>query len=132
MSETGSAHVTNIRVRYAETDQMGFVHHANYLVYFEIGRTELLRSTGLDYKSIEEKGYRLVVAKIDIKYRSPARYDDELLLETRIKRVTPVRIEHMYRILRGNQLIVEGESTLACVDLNGNLCPLPPEIAPPG
>ena len=118
------------RVHYAETDQMGFVHHANYLVYFEMGRTEMLRSTGLNYRAIEEKGFYLVVFKVTCKYRSPARYDDELVLRTRITRVTPVRIEHSYRLTRGRDLIAEGESTLACVDRNGELQALPPELAP--
>jgi acyl-CoA thioester hydrolase len=130
MAEHTDEHELTLRVRYAETDQMGFVHHANYLVYFEMGRTEMLRSTGLDYRSIEAKGYYLVVFKVTCKYRSPARYDDELVLKTRITRVTPVRIEHSYRLLRGRELVAEGDSTLACVDKNGELQALPPELAP--
>ena len=123
-------HETSIRVRYAETDQMGIVHHSNYFVYFEMGRTEMLRSTGLDYRSIEEKGFGLVVAKISCSFRAPARYDDELVLRTSIKRVTPVRIEHIYKLMRGRELLAEGESTLACVDQEGRLQALPPELAP--
>lgn len=118
-----------IRVRYAETDRMGLLHHANYLVYFELGRTELLRASGYDYKSIEEKGAFLVVAKVDVKFRSPAKYDDLLVLETSLARVTPVRIEHKYRVLRDGQLLAEGESTLACVDREGRLRALPEEVA---
>ena len=117
-----------IRVRYAETDQMGCVHHANYLVYFEMGRTELLRSSGMDYRSIEAKGYYLVIAKISCRYRSPARYDDELILRTTLRRVTRARIDHSYELLRNGELLAEGESTLACVDREGRLQPLPPEI----
>lgn len=116
------------RVRYAETDQMGFVHHSNYFVYFEMGRTEMLRSSGLDYRSVEKKGYYLVVSKISCKFHAPARYDDELLLRTRLKRVTYVRIEHSYQIFRGQELLAEGESTLACVDGEGKLQRLPPEL----
>jgi acyl-CoA thioester hydrolase len=123
-------HETHIRVRYAETDQMGIVHHSNYFVYFEMGRTEMLRATGLDYRSIEGKGFGLVVAKISCSYRLPAHYDDELLLRTSIKRITPVRIEHLYKLMRGRELLAEGESTLACVDQEGRLQALPPELAP--
>ena len=123
-------HESVFRVRYAETDQMGFVHHANYLVYFEIGRTELLRASGYDYKSIEEKGAYLVVSKVGVKFKSPARYDDVLTLETTLARVTPVRIEHAYRLIRDGQVLAEGESTLVCVDKSGRLRPLPEEIAP--
>lgn len=129
MLDRVTKHESIIRVRYAETDQMGFVHHANYLVYFELGRTELLRASGYDYKSIEEKGAFLVVAKVDVKFRSPAKYDDLLVLETSLARVTPVRIEHKYRVLRDGQLLAEGESTLACVDREGRLRALPEEVA---
>ena len=129
MAEPLTTHDLPIRVRYAETDQMGFVHHANYLVYFEMGRTELLRASGLDYRAIEEKGYYLVVAKVNVRYRKPARYDDELVLTTRVSRVTPVRVEHAYQLTRGRELVAEGESTLACVDKAGVLQQMPPEIA---
>ncbi|MGL4462353.1 MAG: acyl-CoA thioesterase [Planctomycetia bacterium] len=124
------SHDIDIRVRYAETDQMGFVHHANYFVYFEMGRTELLRASGLTYKGVEELGFYLVVAKIACKFKAPARYDDALTLRTTIARHTPVRIEHAYRLLRDATLIAEGESTLACVDKEGRLQALPMELRP--
>lgn len=130
MTAPPAEHELPIRVRYAETDQMGIVHHSNYFVYFEMGRTEMLRTTGLDYKSIEAKGCYLVIAKISCNFRSPARYDDNLILRTRLKRVTHVRIEHAYTLLRGREIIAEGESTLACVDREGRLQGLPPELAP--
>jgi acyl-CoA thioester hydrolase len=114
-----------IRVRYAETDRMGFLHHANYLVYFEQGRTELLRSHGLTYKDLEDKGYLLVLAKLEVRYRSPARYDDLLTLETTTVRTTAVRIDHRYRLTRDGVLLAEGSSTLACVDRDGRLQMLP-------
>lgn len=123
-----AVHEMPIRVRYAETDQMGVVHHANYLVYFEMGRTELLRGSGLDYKRFEEQGYLLVIAQIACKYRLPARYDDELVLRTILTRVTPVRIEHLYELRRGPELLASGESTLACVDREGRLQRLPMEL----
>lgn len=121
-----------IRVRYAETDQMGFVHHANYLVYFEMGRIELLRAGGLSYADFEARGHFLVVARVQVKYRSPARYDDQLVLETRVARVTPVRIEHEYTLTRGATTVAEGDSTLACVDRSGGLQRIPDELLPPG
>ena len=114
-----------IRVRYAETDRMGFLHHANYLVYFEQGRTELLRSHGLTYRDLEDKGYLLVLAKLEVRYRSPARYDDLLTLETTTVRTTAVRIDHHYRLMREGVLLAEGSSTLACVDRDGRLQMLP-------
>jgi acyl-CoA thioester hydrolase len=114
-----------IRVRYAETDRMGLLHHANYLVYFEQGRTELLRAHGLAYKDLEDKGYLLVLAKVEVKYRNPARYDDLLMLRTTVVRTTPVRIEHRYELFRDKVLLAEGTSTLACVDRDGRLQAMP-------
>jgi len=114
-----------IRVRYAETDRMGFLHHANYLVYFEQARTELLRSRGHSYRDLEDQGYLLVLAKIEVRYRLPARYDDLLTLRTTVTRSTPVRIEHRYEVLRDGQLLAEGSSTLACVDKDGRLQAMP-------
>src|SRR5438067_2237724 len=114
-----------IRVRYAETDRMGLLHHANYLVYFEQGRTELLRSRGLAYKDLEDQGYLLVLTKIEVRYRAPARYDDLLTLRTRVVRTTAVRIDHQYEVLRDNVLVAEGASTLACIDREGRVQALP-------
>src|SRR5436305_4457665 len=87
-----------IRVRYAETDRMGLLHHANYLVYFEQGRIELLRSQGFSYKDLEDQGYLLVLTRMEVKYRWPARYDDLVLLRTTVVRTTAVRIEHRYEM----------------------------------
>jgi len=114
-----------LRVRYAETERMGLLHHANYLVYFEQGRTELLRQTGRSYKDVEDQGFYLVLAKVEVRYRQPARYDDFLTLRTIVTRATPVRIEHRYELLRGGQLLAEGSSTLACVDRDGKLQAMP-------
>src|SRR6266852_9320969 len=105
-----------IRVRYAETDRMGLLHHANYLVYFEQGRTELLRSRGITYKDLEDQGYLLVLTRVQVRYRSPARYDDLLTLRTTVARTTLVKIEHRYELLRDGMLLAEGETTLGCVD----------------
>jgi acyl-CoA thioester hydrolase len=114
-----------IRVRYAETDRMGLLHHANYLVYFEQGRTELLRSLGLTYKELEDQGHLLVLSKVEVRYRSPARYDDLLTLKTTVVRTTAVRIDHRYDLYRDGALLAEGTSTLACVDRDGRLQALP-------
>jgi acyl-CoA thioester hydrolase len=114
-----------IRVRYAETDRMGLVHHANYLVYFEQGRTELLRSLGLAYKDFEDQGYLLVLTRAEIRYRSPAHYDDLLTLRTMVVRTTAVRIDHRYELFRDGTLIAEGSTTLACLDRQGRVQALP-------
>ncbi len=118
-------HESAIRVRYAETDRMGFLHHSQYFVYFELGRTEMLRAQGIAYKEIEDAGHFLVVVKLDCKYKLPARYDDLLTLRTTLVRTTPVRIEHRYELMRQEQLLAEGTSTLACVDREGRLQPIP-------
>jgi acyl-CoA thioester hydrolase len=115
----------SIRVRYAETDRMGLLHHANYLVYFEQARTELLRDQGLTYRDMEDKGFLLVLTKVEVRYKQPARYDDLLTIRTTVVRATPVRIEHKYEVFRENQLVAEGATTLACVDRDGKIQPLP-------
>ena len=118
-------HDSYIRVRYAETDRMGFLHHSQYFVYFELGRTEMLRAQGFAYKDIEDAGHYLVVVKLDCKFKLPARYDDLLKLRTILVRTTPVRIEHRYELWRDHQLLAEGQSTLACVDRDGRLQAIP-------
>ena len=110
-----------IRVRYAETDAMGFLHHSNYFVYFEMGRTELFRAQGGNYRDMESKGLFLVVVKIECNFKSPARYDDELTLKTRISRITPAKLEHEYEVRRGGELLTTAKSTLACIDKNGRI-----------
>jgi acyl-CoA thioester hydrolase len=114
-----------VRVRYAETDQMGVLHHANYLVYFEQARTELLRQQGRTYRDMEAEGFFLVIAKAEVKYRAPARYDDLLTIRTTVTRTSPVRLEHCYEVFRDGTLLAEGTTTLACVDRNGKLQAMP-------
>lgn len=120
-----------IRVRYAETDRMGLLHHANYLIYFEQGRTELLRQMGYSYRDLEDGGHLLVLTKIEVQYRRPAYYDDLLTLRTIVERVTMVRLDHRYEVLRDLELIAEGRSTLACVDRDGHPQALPPYLQEP-
>ena len=111
--------VTEIRVRYAETDRMGLLHHANYLVYFEQARTELLRQQGLTYRDMEDRGYFLVITNVEVKYKSPAKYDDVLSIRTTVARTTPVRIEHTYAVTCDGRAVADGKTTLACVDRSG-------------
>ncbi|MSR56983.1 MAG: acyl-CoA thioesterase [Planctomycetaceae bacterium] len=120
-----SEHEIQIRVRYSETDAMGFLHHANYFVYFEEGRTELLRAQGGNYREMEEQGLFMVVVSLECKYRKPARYDDVLSLRTRVVRITLAKIEHAYQITRGGELLTEARSILACVDGSGAVQRLP-------
>src|SRR6516164_3592211 len=94
-----------IRVRYAETDRMGHLHHSNYLIYFEQGRTELLRSRGISYRTLEDQGFLLVLTRAQVRYRSPARYDDLLTLRTTVVRTTAVRIDHRYELFRAGTLV---------------------------
>lgn len=115
----------SLRVRYAETDRMGLLHHANYLVYFEQGRTELLRAAGYSYRDLEDQGYLLVLTRMEVHYRRPARYDDLLLVRTSVVRTTAVRIDHRYEVLREGVLLAEATSTLACVDRDGRPQALP-------
>jgi acyl-CoA thioester hydrolase len=114
-----------IRVRYAETDRMGLLHHANYLVYFEQARTELLRDAGKTYKDLEDAGFFLVVSKLEVKYRAPAHYDDVLTIRTTVTRTSPVRLEHRYEVFREGAVIAEGHTTLACVGRDGKLQAMP-------
>ena len=118
-------HDLEIRVRYQETDAMGVLHHANYFTYFEMGRTELLRANGKAYRDLEAEGLFMVIVKIGWSYRRPARYDDVLRLNTRKVRVTAAKIEHEYQLYRGEELLCEGHSTLACVDRDGRVQRVP-------
>lgn len=104
---------TRVRVRYAETDQMGVVYHANYLVWFEIGRVEFIRQLGLDYKSMErEEGCGIAVVDVSARYKLPARYDDELIVQTRLTAARGAVVRFAYRIVRAedNVLLCEGET----------------------
>ena len=119
------SHEIQVRVRYAETDRMGLLHHANYAAYFEMGRTELLRARGHSYREVEDAGYFLVVVDLECKFRQPARYDDVLTLRTTVARVTHVKIVHEYKLFRDGLLLTEGRTTLACVDREGKPQALP-------
>ena len=110
-----------VRVRYAETDQMGVVYHANYLVWFEIGRVELMRQCGLDYRTLEaEEGCRIVVVEATARYKSPARYDDQLRIETRVVKARGPIVRFRYQILRESDeaLLCEGETVHVVVGID--------------
>ena len=117
-----------VRVRYAETDAMGVLHHAQYFVYFEQGRTELLRLNGIRYRDMEARGIFYVVARLDCRFRAPACYDDLLTLTTTTERLTPVRVEHGYRLMRDDRLLAEGHSTLVSVGRDGRPLALPDDL----
>jgi acyl-CoA thioester hydrolase len=118
-------HEITLRVRYSETDAQGFVHHSHYLSYFEMGRTELFRAGGGDYRAMEERGLFFVVAQLTCRYHKPARYDDLLTLRTRVSKLSQAKLEHEYRLYRGDELLTTAHSVLACVDREGNIKRIP-------
>jgi acyl-CoA thioester hydrolase len=128
---------TEVRVRYAETDQMGIVYYANYLVWFELGRVELLRSLGLAYSRLEtDHGCILPVIEARCRYRAPARYDDEILIETRPAMMRESVLKFAYRIYRKldqkekeRELLAEGETVHVVCDDQLQRKPLPEKYA---
>lgn len=121
-----------VRVRYAETDQMGVVYHANYLVWFEVGRVELMRQRGLAYKNIEiEEQAGMAVVEATVRYKAPARYDDELIVETRVVLARTSLIRFGYRIVRAEdgQVLCEGETTHVVVGRDMRRKPMPRRYA---
>ena len=122
-------HTASVRVRYGETDQMGVVYHANYLLYFEEGRTELLRRTGLPYGELEARGILLVVTEAACRYRAPARYDETLEIRTRVDRLGRASVRFVYEV-RGadGRLCAEGHTELASVDAGKRLVRLPEDV----
>ena len=121
-------HETQIRVRYAETDQMGIVHHANYLVWFELGRSEICRAKGFSYKEMEDNDNLLmVVAEAYCRYKSPAFYEDELIIRTKISEVKSRMMRFVYEIYRASDdtLLAEGETLHVVTDKDRKVCSLP-------
>jgi acyl-CoA thioester hydrolase len=117
----------DIRVRYAETDQMGVAYYANYLVWFEVGRSEFYRRRGFPYIDLEALGYKVVVTEVHCRYRNSARYDETVIVRTRLKGVNKRMITFGYQILREDQkeVIAEGETRHICVDSKGKTKSLP-------
>jgi acyl-CoA thioester hydrolase len=121
-------HQISVRVRYSETDQMGVVYHGNYLPYFEIGRVEWLRNHGISYKSMEESGVALPIVNININYKKPARYDDLLIVKTKYKNQSSVKIEFACKIENEKgELLTTADFVLVFVDLKTGKPMLPPE-----
>jgi acyl-CoA thioester hydrolase len=120
---------TEIRVIYGDTDQMGVAYYANYLRWFEAGRNELIRARGLTYREVEER-FRLMlpVAEAHVAYRAPARYDDLIAIETSVAEVRRASVRFAYRIVRGGEVLATGHTVHACVDLDGRVQRMPPDL----
>jgi acyl-CoA thioester hydrolase len=120
---------TTLQVRFCETDLMGIVHHANYLVYFEAGRVDWLHRRGISYDVWTKQGIHLPVVESHLRYRKAARFDDVLVVETTCALLTRVTVRFDYRVLRDEVLLCEGDTLLACV--GDDLLPkrIPPEMA---
>jgi acyl-CoA thioester hydrolase len=122
--------VSTVRVRYAETDKMGVVYYANYFVWFEVGRTDLLRTMGWSYREMELAGVSLPVIEAHCDYHRPARYDDELDVRTEGRMLSPVRMEFTYQVVRreGQELAASGRTVHAALDPAGRPCRLPERV----
>jgi acyl-CoA thioester hydrolase len=122
---------TRVRVRYAETDQMGVVYHSNYLIWFEVGRVEFIRQLGLNYKQMEEEGCGIAVVDVHVRYKAPARYDDELMIETRLLAARGAVVKFGYRISRitDGLLLCEGETMHVVVGVDMKKRSLPAKYA---
>ncbi|HAU51649.1 Acyl-CoA thioester hydrolase YbgC [compost metagenome] len=118
-----------IRVRYAETDQMGYVYYGNYAAFYEIARTEMLRSTGISYKELEEMGVMLPVTEMKTKYLKPGKYDDLITIRVTIRKKPAVRIIFEYELFNENgELLNQGETTLVFVNMEKNRPCMPPQV----
>jgi acyl-CoA thioester hydrolase len=118
-------HELEIRVRYQETDGQRRVHHANFLTYFEMGRTEMLRAHGYSYRQFEDEGLFMVVSEARVNYHAPAEYDDRLLLRTRVEKIGAAHLKHAYEVIRETRILVTGSTTVVCVDREGRVRRLP-------
>jgi acyl-CoA thioester hydrolase len=122
--------ISTLRVRYAETDKMGVVYYANYLVWFEVARADLLRSLGWTYREMEHAGVSLPVIEAHCEYHRAARYDDEIEVRTEGRMLSPVRMEFQYKVFRRDDqvLTASGRTVHAALDPNGRPCRLPDRI----
>jgi acyl-CoA thioester hydrolase len=129
-SKPGHVRRTRVRVRYAETDQMGFAYYGNYLTWFEVARVEWLRLGGWTYRDMEQQGTSLPVIEAHCEYRQPARYDDELEIAARGVLLSPVRIRFDYDVVRvaDNSLAATGHTVHAGMDARGKPCRLPERV----
>ncbi len=122
----GSECEIQVRVRYVECDPMGFVHHSVYPIWMEMARTEMLRNRGVAYKDLEAAGCLFVVVRMSLRYKRPGKYDDVLTIKVIGKPSVGVKVEHTYEVRRGTELLCTAETTLACVNKEGRLQPVPP------
>lgn len=124
------ASVTTLRVRYAETDQMGIVYYSHYFVWFEVARAELLRTLGWSYREMEEGGVLLPVIEANCEYRRPARYDDEIDIRTAGRLCSPVRMEFTYEVIvkARTELAATGKTVHAATDRSGKPCRVPDRV----
>lgn len=130
MEEATGVSTIEWRVNYSETDQMGVVYHACYLVWLDRARTEHLRATGMSYSELEQLGYRLVVGEARIRYRQPARYDDLVSIRCWVRELASRRVTFGYAIYRAaGELLVTAETSLIVLDAAFNWARLPPEVA---
>jgi acyl-CoA thioester hydrolase len=122
--------ISPVRVRYAETDQMGVVYYANYFVWFEVGRTDLLRLAGWSYREMEAEGFQLPVIEAHCTFRQPAKYDDALEIRTTGTALSPVRVQFAYEVVRSadQATIASGTTIHATLDRNGRPCRLPERV----
>ena len=123
--KTGQETTCEFRVRYAECDAMGYLHHARYWEYLEHTRTELLRKNGVRYRDLEAEGVLFVVYKAAIKFIGPVRYDDIVQVTAKVERITRTRVDHSYTFRRDGVLLCEATSTLACVGRDGHPIAMP-------
>ncbi len=122
--------IVPLRVRYVECDPMRIAHHSAYTVWMEIGRTELLRAQGANYRDCEDNGVYFAVARLSIRYKKPARYDDELMLHVIGLPCAGVKVEHRYELYRGEELLMTAETTIVCVTAEGRAVPVPKGLLP--
>ncbi|WP_423146135.1 acyl-CoA thioesterase [Rubrolithibacter danxiaensis] len=121
-------HETKLRVRYGETDQMGYMYYGNYAEFYEVGRVEMLRSLGMTYRWMEESGIMMPVLDMKCKYLKPALYDEEITIKVILAKMPGVKIHFRYELFNEDkQLINEGETTLAFIDIKRNKPCLPPK-----
>lgn len=119
------SHETQVRVRYQETDGQRRVHHANYLNYFEVARTEMLRASGVTYREFEDAGVFLVVSEATCSYKAPADYDDLLTIRTWVDRAGGASLRHGYEVIRDGTIIATGTTVVVCVDRDGRVRRMP-------
>jgi len=122
------SHDFTFRVRYGETDAMGVVHHAQYFSYFEMGRMELFRAQGGDYRDMEARGYLMMIIRAECDFKKPARFDDVLTIRTRVAKLSPAKLEHEYLLLRGEELIAKARTVLACISRDGQIQRITDEV----